>query len=61
MAVKGARPVRVHRSEAQTLDGHRSAGYSAPRSAPRFVVFEPVPRHTHLLLLDHIDDSVEHL
>jgi excisionase family DNA binding protein len=27
MAVKGARLLRVHRSEAQTLDGHRSGGY----------------------------------
>jgi hypothetical protein len=29
MAVKGARLLRVHRSEAKTLDGHRSAGYAA--------------------------------
>ena len=27
MAVKGARSLRVHRSEAKTLDGHRSEGY----------------------------------
>ena len=33
-AVKGARSLRVHRSEAQTLDGHRSEGYAA--SAARF-------------------------
>ena len=30
-------------------------------SAPRFVVFEPVQSHTSLLLLDQVDDSVEHL
>jgi hypothetical protein len=30
-------------------------------SAPRFVVFEPVKSHTRLLLLDQVDDSVEHL
>jgi hypothetical protein len=29
MAVKGARSVCVHRSEAETLDGHRSEGYAA--------------------------------
>ena len=29
MAVKGARSLRVHRSEAQTLDGCRSRGYAA--------------------------------
>jgi hypothetical protein len=29
MAVKGGRSLPVHRSEAQTLDGHRSGGYAA--------------------------------
>jgi len=29
MAVKGAPLQRVHRSEAETLDGHRSGGYAA--------------------------------
>jgi len=32
-AVKGGRSLPVHRSEAQTLDGHRSGGYS--RRKPR--------------------------
>jgi len=36
MAVKGARTLRVHRSEAETLDGHRSGGYA--RSAPAMPV-----------------------
>jgi hypothetical protein len=35
MAVKGARSLRVHRSEAQTLDGHRRAGYAARAQAYR--------------------------
>ena len=34
--------------------GHRG-------SAPRFVVFEPVPSHTRLLLLDFVHDPVEPL
>jgi len=29
-------------------------------STPRLVVFEPVQSHTRLLLLDQVDDSVEH-
>jgi hypothetical protein len=29
MAVKGGRSLPVHRSEAETLDGHRSGGYRA--------------------------------
>ncbi len=33
MAVKGGRSLPVHRSEAQTLDGHRSGGYTRPRRA----------------------------
>jgi hypothetical protein len=33
MAVKGAPLLRVHRSEAQTLDGHRSGGYARERAA----------------------------
>jgi hypothetical protein len=32
MAVKGARTLRVHRSEAETLDGHRSGGYARERA-----------------------------
>ena len=35
--------------------------WQLPCSAPRFVVFEPVQSHTRLLLLDQVDDSVEHL
>jgi hypothetical protein len=31
MAVKGALLLRVHRSEAQTLDGRRSGGYALER------------------------------
>jgi hypothetical protein len=31
MAVKGARTLRVHRSEAETLDGHRNGGYARER------------------------------
>jgi hypothetical protein len=35
MAVKGAPLLRVHRSEAKTLDGHRSGGYgAAARKSP---------------------------
>jgi len=33
MAVKGARSLRVYRSEAETLDGHRNGGYTRA-SAP---------------------------
>jgi hypothetical protein len=32
MAVKGGRSLPVHRSEAQTLDGHRSGGYARERA-----------------------------
>jgi hypothetical protein len=32
MAVKGARTLRVHRSAAETLDGHRSGGYARERA-----------------------------
>ncbi len=38
---------------------HETGGHRG--SAPRFVVFEPVQSHTRLLLLDQVDDSVEHL
>jgi hypothetical protein len=37
MAVKGARTLRVHRSEAETLDDHRSEGYTATGPRPSFV------------------------
>jgi hypothetical protein len=42
-AVKGAQHLRVHRSEAETLDGRRSGGYAfrEPRPRPLLSVFTP--------------------
>jgi hypothetical protein len=47
MAVKGARTLRVHRSEAQTLDGHRSEGYARQRAG--------TPVSASILCLQHVN------
>ena len=47
MAVKGARSLRVHRSEAQTLDGHRSGGYARERAG--------TPVSASILCFQHVD------
>src|SRR5271165_5259352 len=47
MAVKGARPRRVHRSEAETLDGHRSGGYARQRAG--------TPISAPILCFQHVD------
>jgi len=47
MAVKGARTLRVHRSEAETLDGHRSGGYARERAG--------MPISAPILFFQHVD------
>jgi hypothetical protein len=42
MAVKGGRSLPVHRSEAQTLYGHRSGGYRASARRDADSGFDPL-------------------